>query len=230
MCESCLPPAGNSVLPRAGWLKQRGSCAGALPWKGWDFVSQTTKRALEASLKKLLLQKPLNKITINDITEDCGVNRMTFYYHFKDIYDLVDWILVEDARQVMEGRQDIDTWSKAFLDILLKVQDNKLLVLNVYRSISREQVEQYLYKLVDPLLHEFVDKEVRDISIQDEDKQFVIDFFKYALVGMVLEWVRKDMKTDPVVLTERLDTMLHGGIRRTLLKFRAGGSPLTADE
>ena len=53
-------------------------------------MSQTTKRALEASLKKLLLQKPLNKITINDITEDCGVNRMTFYYHFKDIYDLVD--------------------------------------------------------------------------------------------------------------------------------------------
>ena len=48
-------------------------------------MSQTTKRALEASLKKLLLQKPLNKITINDITEDCGVNRMTFYYHFKDI-------------------------------------------------------------------------------------------------------------------------------------------------
>ena len=62
-------------------------------------VAQTTKRALEASLKKLLLRKPLNKITINDITEDCGVNRMTFYYHFKDIYDLVDWILVEDAQR-----------------------------------------------------------------------------------------------------------------------------------
>lgn len=69
-------------------------------------VAQTTKRALEASLKKLLVQKPLNKITINDITEDCGVNRMTFYYHFKDIYDLVDWIMVEDAQQAMEGRKD----------------------------------------------------------------------------------------------------------------------------
>ena len=191
------------------------------------FVSQTTKRALEASLKKLLLQKPLNKITINDITEDCGVNRMTFYYHFKDIYDLVDWILVEDAQQALEGRQSVDDWNQAFLDILLKIQANKLLVLNVYRSVSREQVEQYLYKMVDPLLHEFADKESRDISIQDEDKQFVIDFFKYALVGVVLEWIRKDMKTDPVFLTERLDTMLHGGIRRTLLKFRAGGSSLT---
>lgn len=51
----------------------------------------TTKRALETSLKNLLLKKPVNKITINDITEDCGVNRATFYYHFKDIYDLIEW-------------------------------------------------------------------------------------------------------------------------------------------
>ena len=187
-------------------------------------MSQTTKRALEASLKKLLLQKPLNKITINDITEDCGVNRMTFYYHFKDIYDLVDWILVEDAQQAMDGRQSFDDWNKAFLDVLLKIQENKLLVLNVYRSISREQVEQYLYKLVDPLLHEFVDREAEDICIQDEDKQFVIDFFKYALVGMVLEWIRKDMRADPAALTAKLDTLLHGGIRRTLLRFQAGSA------
>ena len=87
-------------------------------------MAQTTKRALEASLKKLLVQKPLNKITINDITEDCGVNRMTFYYHFKDIYDLVDWIMVEDARQAMEDWKDIDDWDKAFLDVLLKIQEN----------------------------------------------------------------------------------------------------------
>ena len=88
-------------------------------------MSQTTKRALEASLKKLLLEKPLNKITINDITEDCGVNRMTFYYHFKDIYDLVDWILMEDAAKTMEGRQSFDTWTEAFLDILHQIRDTK---------------------------------------------------------------------------------------------------------
>ena len=49
-------------------------------------MSDITKRALEASLKKMLLKKPVTKITISDITEDCGVNRATFYYHFKDIY------------------------------------------------------------------------------------------------------------------------------------------------
>ena len=43
-------------------------------------MSQVTKRALEQSLKNLLLKKPLTKITVGDITEDCGINRMTFYY------------------------------------------------------------------------------------------------------------------------------------------------------
>lgn len=49
-----------------------------------------TKQILEESLKKIMLQKPLDKITIRDLTEDCGISRMAFYYHFKDIYDLVE--------------------------------------------------------------------------------------------------------------------------------------------
>ena len=181
-------------------------------------MSQTTKRALEASLKKLLLQKPLNKITINDITEDCGVNRMTFYYHIKDIYDLVDWIMVEDAAKALEGRQSFENWTDAFLDILHQVQDNKVLVMNVYRSVSREQVEQYLYKLLE------------GFTVQDADKQFVVDFYKYALVGMALEWIRKDMKEDPVRMTERLNVLLHGDLERALRRFRTDRSPADFDD
>ena len=193
-------------------------------------MSQTTKRALEASLKKLLLQKPLNKITINDITEDCGVNRMTFYYHFKDIYDLVDWIMVEDAAKALEGRRSFENWTDAFLDILHQVQDNKVLVMNVYRSISREQVEQYLYKLLDPMLRDFVDRSAQGFTVQDSDKQFIIDFYKYALVGMALEWIRKDMKEDPARMTERLNVLLHGDLERALRRFRTDRSPADLDD
>ena len=50
-------------------------------------MPNTTKAALEESLKRLLLKKPLDKITITDITTDCGISRMAFYYHFKDIYE-----------------------------------------------------------------------------------------------------------------------------------------------
>ena len=193
-------------------------------------MSQTTKRALEASLKKLLKEKPLNKITINDITEDCGVNRMTFYYHFKDIYDLVDWILMEDAAKAMEGRQSFDTWTEAFLDILHQLRDNKALVLNVYRSVGREQVEQYLYKLLDPMLKEFADRECYDITVQDDDKQFVVDFYKYALVGVGLEWIRRDMKEDPVRMTERLNILLHGDIQRAVRRLRTDRLPSELDD
>ena len=100
-------------------------------------MSNITKRALEASLKNLLLQKPLNKITVGDIANDCGINRMTFYYHFKDIYDLIEWSCVEDATKALEGKKTYDTWQEGFLNIFNAVLDNKPFIMNVYRSVSR---------------------------------------------------------------------------------------------
>ncbi|MDE6203969.1 MAG: TetR/AcrR family transcriptional regulator, partial [Lachnospiraceae bacterium] len=55
-------------------------------------MPNTTKLMLEDSLKKLLLHKTIDKITISDLTKDCGISRMSFYYHFKDIYDLAEWV------------------------------------------------------------------------------------------------------------------------------------------
>ena len=208
------------------WKTLRGRGTGREPWgkrlrseRMGILVAQTTKRALEASLKKLLLRKPLNKIS--DITEDCGVNRMTFYYHFKDIYDLVDWILMEDAAEALEGLQDFETWSGALREMLEKVQANRVLVLNVYRSVSREQVEQYLYKMLDPLLRIFVER--LNIPVKEEDKQFIIDFYKYGFVGLALEWIRRDMKADPAIMAERLNTIMQGDLKRALQRFRTDG-------
>ena len=124
-------------------------------------MSQVTKRALEASLKNLLLQKPLNKITINDIAEDCGINRMTFYYHFKDIYDLVEWCCEEDAAKALAGKKTYETWQQGLLQIFEAVQDNKPFILNVYRSVSREQVENYLYRVTYDLLEGVVEEQAQ---------------------------------------------------------------------
>ena len=110
-------------------------------------MSNVTKRALEQSLKNLLLKKPLTKITIGDITEDCGINRMTFYYHFKDIYDLVEWACLEDARRALDEKKTYDTWQQGLLQIFEAVQENKPFILNVYRCVHREQVEKYLQPL-----------------------------------------------------------------------------------
>lgn len=70
-------------------------------------MSQITKRALAASLKKLLAEKALDRITVTDLTEDCGVNRQTFYYHFRDIYDLVEWIYTSEASRCAGRKKDL---------------------------------------------------------------------------------------------------------------------------
>lgn len=52
-------------------------------------ASEQTKRALAAALKELMAQKPIDKVTIHDLTERCGIRRQNFYYHFQDVYDLL---------------------------------------------------------------------------------------------------------------------------------------------
>lgn len=184
-------------------------------------MSDITKRALEASLKNLLLQKPLDKITINDIAEDCGISRMTFYYHFKDIYDLIEWSCVEDAARALEGKKTYNTWEQGFLQIFEAVLDNRPFVMNVYHSVSREQIERYLYQLTYDLLIGVVEEKAAGMSVRDEDKKFIADFYKFAFVGLMLDWIKNGMKEDPQSIIDRLSILLHGNIAAALDRYRA---------
>ena len=183
-------------------------------------MSQITKQALASSLKHLLLQKPLNKITIHDIAGDCGISRMTFYYHFKDIYDLVEWACVEDAARALDGKKTYDTWQEGFLNIFHAVKQNKPFVLNVYRSVSRERVEQYLNPLVHSLILNVVEEKSSGMTISEADKKFIAKFYEYAFIGVMLEWIDNGMKEDAAVIVERTSQLVHGNVIRALDAFR----------
>lgn len=185
-----------------------------------NVMSQTTKRALEASLKNLLAKKPLDKITINDIAEDCGISRMTFYYHFKDIYDLIEWSCIEEASRVIEGNKTYDTWQEGFLRIFEAVLANKPFVMNVYHSVSREQIEQFLYKVTYHLLLSVVEEKASGMQVREEDKAFIADFYKYAFVGLMLDWIRKGMKEDPHRIIEDLSLLVQGSVSAALERYR----------
>lgn len=185
-------------------------------------MSQMTKRALAASLKNLLLQKPLTKITISDIAEDCGISRMTFYYHFKDIYDLVEWTCQEDAARALEGKKTYDTWQEGFLNIFHAVQANKAFIMNVYRCVSRERIEQYLNPLIHSLILGVVEEKSAGMRASGEDKRFIANFYEYAFIGVMLEWIGGGMKEDPALLVERTSRVVHGSVLRALEAFQAG--------
>ena len=183
-------------------------------------MAQTTKKALAASLKHLLLQKPLNKITISDIARDCGINRMTFYYHFKDIYDRVEWMCIHESAKALEGKKEYDAWQQGFLGIFQVVLNNKPLILNIYHSVSREQVEMYLYRVTYGLLIRVVEEKAVGMRVRDEDKAFIADFYKYAFVGIMLNWIKNGMKEDPEQIVGRLSVLVQGDITRALNIYR----------
>ena len=183
-------------------------------------MSQVTKRALEQSLKNLLLKKPLTKITVSEIADDCGINRMTFYYHFKDIYDLVEWSCLEDAKRALDEKKTYDTWQQGLLQIFEAVQQNKPFILNVYRCVHREQVEKYLQPLVDELLIGVIEEKANGMTVRDEDKQFIAQAYGYMFIGLMLDWIKDNMREDPQQIVDRLNRLIKGSLSAALSRFK----------
>lgn len=184
-------------------------------------MSTITKQALETSLKQMMLKKPLDKITIRDITEACGISRMTFYYHFKDIYDLVEWVCVEDASRALQGKKTYDTWQEGLAQIFEAVLENKPFVLNAFRCISRDQMERFLFHLTYGLIRGVVDEKSQGRPISEEDKAFIAEFYKYSFVGILLDWIRQGMSEDYRTIVRKVSATMHGNIANAIENFAA---------
>lgn len=182
-------------------------------------MSNTTKLALEASLKKMLLKKPIDKITINDLTSDCGISRMSFYYHFKDIYDLVEWVCVEDGKQALQDKKTYDTWQEGLEQIFEAVLENKPFILNVSNTVSRKKMESYLNKLTYELIAGVVEEKCSGIDLPEEDTAFIADFYKYGFVGVMLDWIDHGMKEDYKKIVEKMSITLHGTFANSIHNF-----------
>ena len=182
-------------------------------------MSNITKKALMESLKKLMLQKPLNKITINDLTADCGISRMAFYYHFRDIYDLVEWACLEESTKALQGKKTYETWQEGLLQIFEAVYENKPFIINAYHAVSREQIENYLFHLTHDLIMGVVLEQSKETALSDAQKNFIADFYKYSFVGIMLDWIKQGMKEDYGEIARMIAITLHGGIANSIRNF-----------
>lgn len=182
-------------------------------------MSNLTKRAIAASFKELLLEKPLNKITVADITEKCGVNRQTFYYHFQDVYNLIEWICVEDTEQVIKLNKTYQTWQDGLLAVFGLAKKDKAFLTNIYRSSSHDNLQQYLYRLCEPLICGVVSEVAKKYRADKKNVEFAVCFYKYAFVGFLLDWVRDDMKGEPKEITERIAALVRGTAEQFFQKY-----------
>ena len=126
-------------------------------------MAHTTKRTLSETLKKILQEKSLDKVTVVDIVEASAINRRTFYYHFKDIYDLVEWTFLTDNTQSLSGKRSYATWQQGYLQIFDYVRENKSFIKHVYYSEGREILTRFLYDITYKLLLGVIDERAEGI-------------------------------------------------------------------
>ncbi|KGG79408.1 TetR/AcrR family transcriptional regulator C-terminal domain-containing protein [Caloranaerobacter azorensis] len=182
-------------------------------------MSHLTELALAQSLKKLMKTTPLSKITVNDIVKDCGVNRRTLYYHFHDMYELLEWIFKTEIRDAINENRTHKTWKKGFKQLLIYLKQNKDIVLNTYHSIGREYLETHLYNEVFNLIYNVIEELSEGLDVSEENKKFIADFYKFAFVGLLLDWIKNDMKNSPDEIVENLDKIISGDIKKALQNF-----------
>ena len=170
-------------------------------------MSNITKRAMAQSLKKMLLVKDIDKITITDITNDCGINRQTFYYHFKDIYDLLEWIFANEVVEKIEKETTIETWQENFkyvLDYMLK---------------NRKTLLDFLFNQYNTIFIEIVNDLSKNYNITKENKIFIANFYKYGFAGIIENWIVTEMKESPENIIKKLDVMISGSFEEAVKKM-----------
>ena len=155
-------------------------------------TSLKTKQAICNSLKEIMRQKPFSKITVSEIIADCNVNRKTFYYHFEDIYDLLKWILEEEAIEVVKKFDLLVDYQEALSFVIDYVEANKHIINCAYDSLGREGMKHFLYAdfagIVWMLIEGF--EEQLDVHVNESFKKFLCEFYTEALSGMLINWFR----------------------------------------
>ncbi|OPJ60405.1 TetR-like C-terminal domain-containing protein [Clostridium oryzae] len=175
-------------------------------------ASSITEKALANSLKKLMHHYPINKIRVKMITDDCSVTRHTFYNHFKDVYDLLGWIYENEIIDNLDIYCNVAHWKEGILAVLQYTLDNKVLCLNTFRSLGREHLEGFLYKVFYHVLSGVIDNITRNMWVDSELKTEAADFYTNALMGIFIGWLKKGLKEDPNIVANRIEKMIKGNI------------------
>ena len=189
-------------------------------------MKQFTEKAIREAFIKLLNERPLDKITIKDIVEECGVARNTFYYHFADIPALLENVINGEIQRVLSNTETEQAWEDAFISGAQFALENKRFIYHAYKSVRHEEVERYLNSVAGEIMCRFVTRVAEEIPVSREDKLLIAEFYKSALVGMITGWLDQGMKTDPVPIIKRLGVMLEGNIELSLRRVAEEGKAI----
>jgi probable dihydroxyacetone kinase regulator len=152
---------------------------------------------LAASLKKLMMVKPLHAITVKEITDACGLHRQTFYYHFSDVYGLMCWMFEEETCSFFKEADRTACWQERLLQLFDYLDRNRTLCLSAYRSLGRETLRDLFGTDLEEIVREVIFEYGRDVPEIEADVEFLTIFYVGALGGIVERWIQGEICRTP---------------------------------
>lgn len=182
-------------------------------------MANGTKEALAAALKQMMMVKPIGKITVKDLVEICGVNRQTFYYHFDDVYDLLEWVFEEDANRVLPHQVVYEHWREDVMIFMKYLEENSSFTLNVYNSNSRVYMLRYLRDKMAECIRSFAIIVSENYNIKRQDFEFVVEFYANVAIGFISQWLDMGMQLPKEITTERILRVMDNSVENILERF-----------
>lgn len=181
--------------------------------------SMDTKSILATALIDLSARKNFTKITIADITHVSGFNRQTFYYHFRDKYELLSWIYEDEAQQVFDEDISLENWHRYMAVLLQHIRNNRAFYSNTIRS-DESYFQQFIFKLTSSLFYKAIDTLDLHHQLDVSDKKFYAEFFSFGISGVVINWIKSDMKESPEKVANALKSLAQDSEKLAYEKYR----------
>ncbi len=159
-------------------------------------MANYTEKIIMQTFEEMLEESPFNKITVSALIGRCDISSNTFYYHYKNIFDLLETFLLRKDEQLQMEIKDMDDWADQLKVVLHTIQKNQKQLKHVYNSISRERIENFIFTTVEERFFEYI-KQCTNANVASvKNFKQISDLCCYSVVGYVLKFFWGDMKND----------------------------------
>ena len=182
-------------------------------------IRKTTKEILAESLKELSATKPIDKITIKEIAQNCGVTSKTFYNHFQDKYDLIAWIYSTQAEKLFNKLYGENyTWNNALTDVLNYFLENKKFLQNLVLNTSgQDSFINYLSKFSVKIFSNYI-KRTQNLEKIPQDLEILISVYCYGVVCTLCEFLISSVQISDKEFVKQLERALPEPLKKYFYK------------
>lgn len=171
--------------------------------------SELTKRKIAASLKELMESTPFEKLTVSDITNHCDIHRQTFYYHFQDRYELLDWLLYNEIVKPLISDFNVNNMYQKFCQVFETMYKNKKFYQNALK-INPNDLSKYISRIATEEFTQVMKKigARNGVTANDDESLIIAEFFGYGMSGVVINWASRGMRETPDEMTNRIEKLI----------------------